>query len=235
MNMQLKEILIEAINEKRTKDIKEHCSPIWNMPFFFDIGEAKVLTISYSPSDKGIVRGYNDIYNQYKSNPDSFSAQKIYDFLYGYQDPKWRRNYNKIFTALGIIEKEIAHLDMSSFPYIDENYRLKYKKEDNTYKYTLRTIKLLENQLNYILIDGKNNKAAMSEFFDSDFEFEDRTILTVNRKVYKNGKKNEAEILIYKHKIRNMFLVYSGAFLYGETRPSADFVDNIIGFIKKNT
>lgn len=119
MNEELKELMVKAIKEERPIEIRHLCREVWNQPFFFKIDKAKVITISYAPTDKGAATNYLSIYDKYKKDKSTLSPEQIYDLLNNFKkEIYWRKKYDRIFTSLGILEDEIAHIDMSCFPRI---------------------------------------------------------------------------------------------------------------------
>lgn len=230
MQSEIKKLMINAIKEERPDAIKKVCREVWNQPFFFKIDKAKCLTLSYAPTDKGAATNYFNIYEKYKQNNDFLTAEQIYDLLYNFKkEVYWRSKFDRIFSQLGIDEKEIAHLDMSSFPYDKDIYRVQYSYLDKTYKYPIAVIDLLNDQLEYILIDGKDNKEVINKFFVDDYTLYRSTKLEVNR----SGRMSE--LSIYKHRERKTVLIYFGTFLYGATCVSLKCVDEIAAFIRSNS
>lgn len=228
MNINLKNLLTSLIELERPEEIKKYCLPIWNQPFFFKIDKSKAITISYSPTDKGARVNYQSIYEKYKQDHNSLSTQDIFNLLYNFKKENyWRRNFDKIFSALGINESEISHIDMSPFPYEKDEYRRFFQssKLDNNYEQTLKVVDILMTQLNYILIDGKDNFDIINKYFLNNFAFVCESEIQVN-------KSRKTRIIKYKHKSSNVTLIYVGTFLYGATCPSNDCINQIIDFIK---
>ena len=153
MNKELKDLLISLIEQERPETIKEFCYPIWNQPFFYNIDKSKVITVSYAPTDKGARVNYSDLYEKYKRDNNYLSGEDVFNILYTFKkEDYWRRNYDKIFSTMGIKENEISHLDMSPFPYKKDEFRKFFQSNniDNNYVKTLSVINLLINQLKYI-------------------------------------------------------------------------------------
>ncbi len=227
MKNELYDLMIKAIKEERHPLIKADCREIWNQPFFYRIDKAKVITLSYAPTDKGAQKNYTSIYEKYKKDKNSLTAEEIYEILYNFQkEVYWRKWYDKIFTSLGIKEIEIAHLDMSSFPYDKDAYRKKHSSLDKSYVYTLQAVDLLLNQLEYILIDGKDNKEMFNTYFSKDYYLIKKEMLRVNN----SGRLSE--LSIYNHKEKDVKLIYFGTFLYGATCVSEKCVNEIVEHIK---
>lgn len=230
MNDELKKKLLELIKLERPAEIQEYCLPIWNQPFFFNIDKAKAITISYSPTDKGARVNYSDVYEKYKQDNSCLSSEDIFNLLYNFKkEKKWRNNFDKIFSSLGINDNEISHLDMSSFPYKEDKFRKKFQEcgLDKNYELTLQVVNLLIKQLDYILIDGKDNFGIINKYFTNDFNFVCKADIQIN-------KTRTSEIYKYKHKIYNVALIYVKTFLYGATCPSNECINQIIEFIKFN-
>lgn len=228
MSNELKGLLMDLIRLERPQEIKSYCSPVWNQPFFFKIDKSKAITISYSPSDKGARVNYSHIYEKYKQDNNSLSAEDIFDLLYNFKkETYWRRNFDKIFSALGIGEAEISHLDMSPFPYAKDKYRKDFQSKgvDKNYELTLRVVDILMPQLKYILIDGKDNLEIINKYFLDDFELICQSQIQVNRA-------RKTIIKKYRHKTNSVTLIYVGTFLYGATCPSQECIDQIIDFVK---
>lgn len=222
----IKEIMLKAIAEPRPNAIVPFCRPVWNQPFFFQLDCAKAITISYAPTDKGARTNYADIYNRYRENKESLSAEDIYNILYDFKKERyWRNKYDRIFASLGIACKEIAHMDMSSFPYDKDIYRKQFIAIDNTYRYTLQTISLLSDQLQYILVDGKDNKKIIDDYFAKDYVWVKQTKLVVN------NSNRKSDLIVYRHKTKNIKLIYFGTFLYGATCVSDRCIDELIRFV----
>lgn len=230
MNDELKNLLINLIELERPDIIKDCCLPIWNQPFFFNIDKSKAITISYSPTDKGARVNYFDIYEKYKNDNSYLSSEDIFNLLYNFKKEKyWRNNFDKIFSSLGINENEISHLDMSSFPYKEDKFRKIFQTNgiDQNYKLTLKVLNLLIEQLDYILIDGKDNYEIINKYLINDFDFVSKSEIQIN-------KARISEIFKYKHKTQKVILIYVKTFLYGATCPSSECINQIIEFIKQN-
>lgn len=229
MNQKIKDLMIQAIQEPRPYEILSHLLPVWNQPFFYKIDKAKVLTISYNPTDKGARDNYPNLINRYK-NGESISSEQIFETLYNFKkESYWRKFYDLIFGTLGFdINDEISHMDTSSFPYETFQDYLDYSYLDNSKRYLIQTIDLLGDQLKFIFIDGARNKNILNLLM-SDF------YLHKKLKARKNKSPKEFDLLIYKHKNKNQYLIYFGSFLYGNTCPSRDCVENIANLIKENT
>lgn len=223
---ELHKLMINAIEEKRDEKIEDVCLDIWNQPFFYKIDKSKALTISYAPTDKGARTNYPHLLKRYRENP--LSSEEIFNLLYDFMpEPHWRRNYNIIFKELGIKGDMIAHMDMSSFPFLDDRYRQIYRGLDSSYKYPLEAVALLSDQIEYILIDGKDNKEIFDKYFSEDYDLYDTVNLPINK------SERLYELSIYKHKTKNITLIYYGCFLWGETRPNKEYVLNLAKYIKE--
>jgi hypothetical protein len=221
------DLMIRAIEEKRPNEIEEFCLPIWNQPFFYKLDKARVLTISYSPTDRGAKTNYPSLVEEHKVNP--LSSEKIFEVLYDFiPEPHFRGNYNKIFSELNVNPSEIAHMDISSFPFNKDGTRQKLRNIDKSYKYTLEAIDLLSDQLEYILIDGKDNKEIIEKHFSKDYILHNETSMAINK------SNRPYKLSIYKHKIKNTTLIYYGCFLWGNTRPNKEYLQKIVEYIKKS-
>lgn len=226
---EIKELMIKAIKEERPVEIQHVCRKIWNQPFFFKIDKAKCITISYAPTDKGATKNYANIYEKYKHNKNSVTVEQIFHILYHFKkEVYWRKNYDIIFSTLNVKDDEIAHLDMSCFPYDKDKYRIQFSHLDITYQYPLNAINLIDNQLRYIFIDGKDNKEVITKFFLNDYVFLKSTKLQVNS----SGRLSE--LTLYKHINKEILLIYFGTFLYGATCVSRKCVEEIASFIAIN-
>ena len=221
---EIKKLMLQALQEERQFEIKRRCDNIWNMPFFFQIDKAKVLTISYNASIKGIERLYPHVLHNYQKYGLSFD--EIFDFQYLYFDKKWRGHYNRLFKHLGITEQEIAHIDFSIYPYRELKDYFACRNIDKTNRYSFEAVALLERQLKYILVDGSKNKDIVEKHLAGDYLFEK------SKKLHKNSGANLHELLMYRHKTKDIALVYFGAQLYGATAVSNDCIDEIADFIK---
>lgn len=228
MNQEIKDLMIQAIEEQRPNEILPYLLPIWNQPFFYKIDKAKALTISYNPTDKGARLNYPNLLKRYNSG-ENLTSEEIFNTLYTFEKENyWRKNYDLIFGTLGIdTNNEISHMDVSFFPYKTLQNCLEYSYIDSTKKYLLKTIDLLGEQLKYIFVDGAKNKGILN-FLISDFN------LYKKLKARKNKSPKKFDLLIYKHKSRNLFLIYYGCFLYGSTCPSKECVKNIARLIKES-
>lgn len=225
----IKELMMKAIEEPRPKEVVPYCSPIWNQPFFYQIDKAKALTISYAPTDRGARLNYPYKYRRFIEDNNYMTTEEIYDLLYSFEkESKWRNIFDKIFTSIGIWNYEIAHMDMSSFAYTKDIYRKQFMDNgvDRSYRYPLQAVDLLSDQLQYILIDGKDNRKILDRYFIKDYDLINSTSLVVNR----SGKK--ADLLVYRHKSKKIKLIYFGTFLYGLACVSKECVEGIIDFIK---
>lgn len=228
MNETIKRLMLQAIEEKRPEVISSVCLPIWNQPFFYKIDKAKVLTISYNPTDKGARTNYPYLIDEYLKN--GLSSEKIFETLYTFKkENQWRKNYDLIFGCLGFdVNEEIAHMDVSFFPYSSfDNYML-YQQIDTTHTYLLNTIELLGSQLKYIFIDGARNRGILDKLSHN-------FILHKRLKARNNNNSKKYDLLIYKHKDRDLFMVYYGCFLYGSTCSSTECVREIAKLIQENT
>lgn len=225
MSNKIKDLMYKAIEHKRPAQIENRCLEIWNQPFFYQIDKAKVLTISYNPTDKGARTNYPHWIVRYKKE-GHIPTEQIYDLLYNFKmENNWRKNYNLIFKSLGFSVEEISHMDVSFFPYktLDDYKECEYL--DDTKQYLLSCIDLLKDQLKIIFVDGKKNRDILWHL-KKDFSLYKSTKLPVNSSgvLY--------DLLIYKHNERNQYLIYYGCFLYGPTRPSSECVSKISDFIK---
>ena len=226
MNNEIKKLMCEAIEYPRPEAIKPYMLPVWNQPFFYKIDRARALTLSYNPTDKGARTNYPHIVAEYKQS-GAIETERIYDILYNFKkEDYWRRNYDLIFRELGFQSDEIAHMDVSFFPYESLELCKEYSHLDNSKKFLLNCIDLLKGQLKFIFIDGKKNKDILF-FLRKDYR------LCQSAKLPINGKNQEYELLIFKHKKLNSFLIYYGCFLYGATTPRTDCVLRIAQFIKQ--
>lgn len=141
MDEQIEKLMLDAIEEKRPNKILPLCREVWNQPFFYKIDKAKAITISYNPTDKGAKTNYLRELEEYKNG--TLKSNEILKILYNFkEEPHWRKNYNLIFEKLGVDCFEIAHMDMSCFPYDKDSYRKKCKDFDHSYKYPLRALEL---------------------------------------------------------------------------------------------
>ena len=228
MNNEIRNLMLEAIEYKRPDSIQAVCLPIWNQPFFYKIDKAKILTVSYNPTDKGARLNYPHYIQKYKNG--ELATKDIFDLLYNFKkEGYWRKNYDLIFDYLGFdVDNEIAHMDVSFFPYKTLNDCLYFSYIDNSKKYLLDTIDLLDSQLKYIFVDGAKNRNIIN-ILSADFTLHKRL------SARKNKNPKEFELLIYKHKYKNLFLIYYGCFLYGSTCPSEDCVMEIAKLIEENT
>lgn len=228
-NKEIEQLMREAIEYDRPEIIKPVLLPIWNQPFFYKLDNAKVLTLSYNPTDKGAKTNYPYYVTEYKKNGE-LETDTILDILYNFKkEDYWRKYYDEIFGILGFNENEIAHMDVSFFPYKTlEDYK-QYEFLDDTYKYLLKTIALLDGQLKYIFVDGAKNRNIVGKIIRNEFDLINETALSVN----KNNKKYV--LSIYKHKVKDLYTIYYGCFLYGSTCPSKTQVDIIAQHIKQVT
>ncbi len=217
-------MLLNAIEYPRPENIQQVCLPIWNQPFFYKIDKAQALTISYNPTDKGARTNYPEQIARYNIN-GSFDSKEIFDLLYHFKKENyWRKNYDLLFNTLGISSENIAHMDVSFFPYKSFNDYLKNKEIDDTYKFLLKTISLLSNNLKYIFIDGARNK-NITNLFIQDYALIDNALLPIN-----SGQPHK--LYIYKHKTQSTFLIYYACFLYGCTCPNENYVKKLAEYIK---
>lgn len=222
---EIKDLMIKAIEEERPEDIDKVCLPIWNQPFFFKIDKAKAITISYSPTDKGARTNYKAELEKYKKDKSSMSSEAIYDLLYNFKkEVYWRKRFDTILEALGVPDENIAHLDMSSFPYANDLFRQWYQNIDQTYKYVLDAIDILKEQLEFIIIDGKDNYKIVQKYF-SNYSLIAETTIPVNK------RNRSSSLKIYRN--QNTVLIYFGTFLYGQTCVSNDCINKIICYVKK--
>lgn len=228
MNQRIKQLMLEAIEYQRPQIIAPFMLPIWNQPFFYKIDKAEALTISYNPTDKGAKNNYPQLVEEYKRK-GHIESERIFDLLYNFKkEIYWRRTYDIIFTELGIETDKIAHMDVSSYPYKSLSICKEFYNIDESKKYLLQCINLLKDQLKYIFIDGKNNKSILS-LLCNQFELKKIDFLPVN------NKKCNFELLIFKHRDRDLYMIYYGCQLYGATSPSDVHVKKIANFIKENT
>lgn len=223
----IKNLMLQAIDFPRPEQIQSCCLPIWNQPFFYQIDRARVLTISYNPTDKGARLNYPRLLAKYKRG-ESISANGIYDLPYDFKkETYWRDNYDLLFKQIGIESEFISHMDISFFPYRTFNDYLNYKVIDKTYDFLFKTIELLGNQLEYILIDGSRN-ADILPVFISDYSMIDYVKLPIN-----SGKPHPLQI--YKHKAQSTYLIYYGCQIYGQTCPAKEYVIKLAEYIKSVT
>ncbi len=227
----IKNLMFSAIAEERPPEVAEKCLSIWNQPFFYQIDKARALTVSYAPTDKGAKKNYTELYDAYKAGDIEMTPEQIYRLLYNFKEEHyWRKNFNKIFAALGIEKTEIAHIDMSSFPYSKDIYRKECvsKGLDKNHKYALEAINILSEQLKYIMIDGKDNYEIIEKYLLDDYFLVDKKTVQVN-------KKNKTQVHFYAHNTKEQYLIYVGTFLYGMTCVSNACIDEIIEFAKLNS
>ena len=228
MKEKIKELMLKAIEHPRPEIIQRYMLPVWNQPFFYKIDMARALTISYNPTDKGARTNYPHLVEEYKRN-GSIGTERVYDLLYNFKKEEyWRRRYDLIFAQMDIDSEEIAHMDASFFPYESLDLCRAYAMIDDSKQYLTDCIELLGEQLEYIFIDGKKNKDILL-LLCRDYDLIDVTSMPVN------SKKTEYELLIYKHKQRNTFLIYYGCQLYGATSPSDECVLRIAKYIEEKT
>lgn len=223
-NKEIENLMRLAIEYPRPESIKQYCLDIWNQPFFFKIDKAKVLTISYNPTDKGAKKNYCNYIEEYKKT-GKLDTDTIIDMLYSFNTEKtnWRNMYNTIFPLLNFQIDEVAHMDISFFPYKKPDYY--YESIDDSNKFLLKTMELLKDQLRIIFIDGKNNKSIIPRIMqDNEWELVDETAIAVNK------RNKEYKLLIYKR--NSIYLIYYGCFLYGGTCPSYEQARKIADHIK---
>lgn len=223
----IKDLMLQAIDFPRPMQIQSCCLPIWNQPFFYHIDKARVLTISYNPTDKGARLNYPNLLAKYKCG-ETISANEIYDLLYNFKkETYWRDNYDLLFKQTGIESEFISHMDMSFFPYRTFNDYLNYKIIDKSYEFLFKTIEMLGSQLKYILIDGSKNADILPVFL-SDYTIIDYTKIPIN-----SGKSHPLQI--YKHKTLPTYLIYYGCQIYGQTCPAKEYVIKLGEYIKSMT
>ncbi len=182
------------------------------------------MTISYNPTDKGARTNYPDLIERYIRD-GNITAEEIFDLLYNFKKENyWRKYFDLLFNTLGISNENIAHMDMSFYPYRTFNDYLNHKNIDDTYKFLKQVVEMLSGQLEYIFIDGANNKDIV-DIFVKDYSIINKTSLPIN-----SGK--EHLLYIYKHHTRNTWLIYYACFLYGQTRPSEYYVKKLADHIK---
>lgn len=223
----LMKLMRQAIEEQRPDCIKPYMLPVWNQPFFYKIDKARVLTLSYNPTDGGAKNNYPYDYYQYKKN-GFLPTDRILEILYTFKkESKWRKAYDNIFGYLGYREEEIAHMDVSFFPYSKLEYYKDHEYCDKTYKYLLDVIRILDEQkqLDYIFIDGARNKDILYKIIGEDGLLISKTYLPVNN----SGHRYELSMYLYNKRI---CVIYFGCFLYGATCPSDDKVLDIAKYIK---
>lgn len=224
----IKELMLQAIEEKRPEAISSCCLHVWNQPFFYKIDKAKVLTVSYNPTDRGAITNYPYLVQQYINQ--GLSSETIFETLYNFKkEYQWRKFYDLIFGYMGFdVDNDIAHMDVSFFPYKHLIYCLQFSPIDNTKQYLLKTIDLLDTQLKFIFVDGAKNRSIIN-ILSADFELHKRLSARKNKnpKVY--------DLLIYRHRTKDLYLVYYGCQLYGSTCPSEECVKYIAKLIDENT
>lgn len=221
---EIKGLLLDAIRYPRPERVDKVCLPVWNQSFFYKIDKARVLTISYNPTDKGARENYPEQVARYIKN-GNLDAEEIFDLLYDFKKEKyWRKSYDLLFDTLGIADENIAHMDVSFFPYRTLNDYLSNKDIDDTYKFLLKAIELLSDNLQYILIDGAKNKNIV-DLFIKDYMLIDRALLPIN-----SGAPHK--LYIYKHKTLPTILIYYECFLYGFTCPKEYYVKKLAEYIK---
>ena len=185
------------------------------------------MTISYNPTDTGARRNYPDLLEEY-NNGKSLSATSIYEILYDFKkETYWRDNYDLLFEQVGIESDFIAHMDMSFFPYKSFRDYLNNKSIDDSYKFLLKVIEMLGNQIEYIFVDGAKNFDIIA-LLKKDYVLIDSTVLPINK-----GKPHK--LLIYKHKALQTKLIYYGCFLYGQACPKRVYVEKLGKYIKEHT
>lgn len=223
----IKELMMQAIEYPRPQEIKHLMLPIWNQPFFYQIDKARMLTISYNPTDKGAKTNYKKLYREYAEN-GRIDTEVIYETLYGFiEETYWRKNYNLIGEQLDIDKSFISHMDCSFFPYKTFNDYQEYEYLDDTYNFILQTVEILGEQLKYIFIDGARNRRIVRKI-GKGFKMFYQTKMPINS----SGKTYSLEI--YKNE-KGCFLVYFGCFLYGTTCPAKEKVIEIAKVIKEKT
>ena len=228
-NKIIENLMKEAIEYKRLPQIQRVCLPVWNQPFFYKIDKAKVITLSYNPTDKGARTNYPYYVRQYTQN-GYLDTNTILDILYNFKKEEyWRKNYDLIFNIIGIDEEEIAHMDVSFFPYKTLNDYKNLEYLDDTKQFLLKTVDLLSNQLKYIFIDGARNRDILYKIINKDYSLIDRTQLPVNNSGHYH------DLLIYKHNIKDLYVIYFGCFLYGSTCPSSEKMKSLAYYIKEKT
>ena len=224
-NKEIEKLMIAAIEYHRPESIKQFCMSVWNQPFFYKIDKAKVLTLSYNPTDKGARTNYKYYVDQYIEY-GKLDTNTILDILYNYKkEVYWRKNYDIIFNYLGFQEDEISHMDVSFFPYKTLDSYKKFELLDDSYKFLLQTIKLLDGQLKIIFVDGAKNKDIICKIMSTgDWRPIYETAIAIN------GNNKKYDLLIYK--CNSTYLIYYGCFLYGATCPSHNQIMEIARHIK---
>lgn len=229
MKQEIKELMLKAIEEERGPEIERKCRKIWNQPFFYKIDRAKVLTISYNPTDKGARMNYPEYLTKYQ-NGYKPTSEELYELLYNYKkEHHWRKNYDIIFEKMGYdVDDEIAHMDISSFPYDNFNDFIECKYIDNSKSFVFKCIDILKEQLDFIMIDGKRNKQTLN-YFLPNYNLMNKTMMPINKRgtLY--------ELWIYKHKEYDTFLIYYGCQLFGQTTPAKEYVEEVAKYIKRIT
>lgn len=225
MKEKVKQLMFDAIEHPRPEIIKPYLLSVWNQPFFYKIDQAQALTVSYNPTDKGARTNYPEMIEEYKRN-GRIETDRIYNTLYNFKKEEyWRRNYDIIFSELGINIDNIAHMDVSFFPYSTLDLCKEYSPVDDTKKYLLSCIDILKEQLKYIFVDGKRNRDIIY-LLCKDYKLYKATKMPVN------GSNREYELLIFKHNNLNTYLIYYGCFLYGATTPKKECVLEIARYIR---
>ncbi len=97
---------------------------------------------------------------------------------------------------------------MSAFPYSKDIYREECVEIglDKNYMYALKVIDILSGQLKYIMIDGKNNYDIIEKYLLEDYRLVDKRTGQVN-------KKRIAEVHLYRHSAKELYLIYFSTFL----------------------
>lgn len=225
INDEIKKLMMEAIEYPRPKQIENFCSPIWNQPFFYKIDMAQALTISYNPTDKGARTNYPAQVAKYQAQ-GHLPTEEIYEILYNFKKENyWRKNYDIIFNTLGVDNQNVAHMDISFFPYSDFQYFLKNVDVDDTREFLYKAIDLLSDQLKYILVDGAKNKKIL-QYLIGDYN-----LIKVDSRPINGGAPHE--LRIYRHKTKDITLIYYACFLYGQTCPKKTEVKKLAEYIAK--
>ncbi len=228
-NKEIEKLMREAIEYPRPAQLSDLWLPVWNQPFFFKIDKARMLTLSYNPTDKGASTNYPWYVEEYKKK-GYLETDKILDILYNYKkEIYWRKNFDLIGNVLGIKNVEIAHMDVSFFPYNSFSAYKGNEYLDDTYKFLLKVIEILDDQLNYILVDGARNESIIYKIMKNNYKCIDQCFMPIN------GGKTKYELSIYKHNDKNLYVVYYGCFLYGTTCPAKEKVEAIAKPIKEIT
>ncbi len=118
---------------------------------------------------------------------------------------------------------------MSCFAYDKDKDRQAYVANgiDSSYKFPLAVLSILSDNLEYILIDGKDNAKMIDEYFIKDYR------LIAETKIVVNSSNRLSDLKVYQHISKKTKLIYFGTFLYGATCVSEKCIDEIISFLER--